>query len=99
VIEFAVIFLPVGLFFVVLLFTTKMIMALIVLMAAGVSTFVAVALVTSMVVTVLATMMSVVWVTAASDGKMSHLLLFWLLLLLELVKDTGRFVGSLTLLE
>ncbi len=30
---------------------------------------------------------------------MSCLVLFWLLLLLELVKDTGRFNGSLTLLK
>ncbi len=36
---------------------------------------------------------------AVSDGKMSRLLLFWVLLLLELVKDTGRFIGSLTLLD
>ncbi len=30
---------------------------------------------------------------------MSRLLLFWLLFLLELVKDAGRFIGSLTLLK
>ncbi len=36
---------------------------------------------------------------AASNGKMSSLLLFQLILLLELVKGTGCFVGSLTLLK
>ncbi len=36
---------------------------------------------------------------AASNGKMSYLLLFWLLFLLDHVKDAGRFIGSLTLLE
>jgi hypothetical protein len=30
---------------------------------------------------------------------MSRLLLVWLLLLLDLVKDAGHFIGSLTLLE
>ncbi len=44
-------------------------------------------------------MMPVVWTMAISNRKMSHLLLLWLLLLLELVKDTICFVGSLALLK
>jgi hypothetical protein len=37
---------------------------------------------------------------AAHDGKMSHLLLFWLLLVLgDLLKNAGHCIGSLTLLE
>jgi hypothetical protein len=52
-----------------------------------------------MEVTVLATMMPVVQVTAARDRKMSRLLFVWLFLLLELVKDAGCFIGSLRLLR
>ncbi len=61
---------------------------------------VAIALVTSMIVTLLAMKLPVDQITAARDGKMSRLLLFWLLLVLgDLFKDAGRFIGSLTLLK
>ncbi len=95
----AVIFLLIELFLVVLLFATRVIMALILAMATVVWLFVMIRLVALMVVTVLATMIPVVQVTVTSNGKMSHLLFFWLLLLLELVKEVGRFIGSLTLLK
>jgi hypothetical protein len=99
VIMFAVIFLLVVIFLVVLLFATRMIMAFIVLMATVMLMFVTIALVPSMVVTILVTMMLVVQVMAASDGNMSRLLFLWLFLLLELTKEAGRFVGNLTLLQ
>ncbi len=99
VIAFAINFLLVGLFLVVLLFATRMIGALIVLMATVMLLSVAIVLVASMVVMFFGMMLPVAWVTAASNKKMSRLLLFWLLLLLELVKDAGCFIGSLTLLE
>jgi hypothetical protein len=45
-------------------------------------------------------MLPVAQFRAVHDGKMSHLLLFWLLLVLDdLVKNASRFIGSLTLLE
>ncbi len=96
---FAVIFLLVGLFLVVLLFTRRMIMVLIVSMSTVMLLFIAIALVTLMLVAVLAAIMLVVQVTAARNRKISRLLFFWLLLLLELVKDTGSFLGCLALLE
>ncbi len=100
VIVLAIILLLVGLFvLVVLAFATRVIMASIFLMATVMLLFIVIALVALMVVVVLATMLPVARITAASDRKMSRLLLFWLLLLLELVKDTSCFISSLTLLE
>jgi hypothetical protein len=78
---------------------TRVIIATIVLMVNIVPAFSAINLVALIIVTVLVTMMTVVWAMAASDRKMSRLLLLWLLLLLELAKDTGCFVGSLALLK
>ncbi len=72
---------------------------MIILMVTMVSAFVTILPVASMVVANLATMMPVVQVMAVSNRKMCCLLFLWLLLLLELVKDTGRFFGSLTLFE
>jgi hypothetical protein len=47
-----------------------------------------------------AKMLLVAHFMAAHDRKMSHLLLFWLLLVLgDLLKNTSRFVGRLTLLK
>ncbi len=79
VIMFAIILLVIGLFLVVLLFVTRVIVASIVLMATVMLSFVSIALVASMVAVDLASMLSVAWVAAVRDGKMSHLLLFWLL--------------------
>jgi hypothetical protein len=98
-IVFVVIFLLIGVFLVVLFFVTRMIMASIILMATVVSMFVMFALVALMVVAVLAMMIPVVQVMPASNRKMSCLLFLWLLLLLELVKDAGCFIGNLTLLR
>ncbi len=83
----------------VLLFAMRVVATLIISMATVVSAFIVIALVTLMVVTVLATMMLVVLATGTSNRKMSHLLLLWLFLLLELVKVTGSFVGRLALLK
>jgi hypothetical protein len=62
---------------------------------------VAITLVTSMVVAILVAMMlPVACFMAACNGKMSHLLLFWLLFVLgNLLKNAGLFVGRLTLLK
>jgi hypothetical protein len=89
----------VGLFLVVLLHATRVIVASIVLMATVILLFVAIALVALMAVAVLAILLPVSGVTSASNGKMSCLLLFWQLFLPELVKDAGRFIGSLILLK
>jgi hypothetical protein len=99
VITFAIISFLVVLFLEVLLFAMRVVGASIIAMASVVLVFVAVALVALMVVTVLATMMPVVQTTAASDRKMSRFLLLWLFLFIELVKDTGHFVGNLALLK
>ncbi len=99
VIVFVVVSLLVGLKLEVLLFGTRVIIALIVLMAAIVPAFIAIALVTSMAVAVFGTMMPVVSVTAVGNREMSRLYLLLLLLLLELVKDTSHFFGSLALLK
>jgi hypothetical protein len=61
--------------------------------------FVAIVLVALIVVAVFATMMPVVQAMAASDRKMSRLLLFWLLVLLHLAKENGCFIGSFALLK
>ncbi len=98
VIVFVVNFLLIRLFLVFPLFATRVIVASIVPMATVMLLFVVIAPVTLMVVAVLATLMPVVQVTAVSDRKMSRLLLFWLLFLLELVKDAARIIGSLILL-
>jgi hypothetical protein len=65
------------------------------------SSVVVAASVALMIVTVLVAMMhQVARFTAACDGKMSRLLLFWLLLVLGvLLKNNSRFVSCLTLLE
>jgi hypothetical protein len=68
-------------------------------MATVMSSVIAIASVALMVVAILATTLPVAQITAASDRKMSRLLLFRLLLLLDLFKNAGHFIGSLTLLE
>ncbi len=72
---------------------------MIISIATFVLVFVMIVLVDSMVVKVLVTMMPVVQTMAVSDRKMSFFFLLWLFLLLELIKDSGRFVGSLALLQ
>ncbi len=99
VITLAIIPLLLGLFFVVLVFATRVIMVLIVLMATVMSLVVAIALVALTAIAIFATMLRVAQIMDASDGKMSRLLLFWLLLLLDPVMDTSCFIGSLTLLK
>jgi hypothetical protein len=99
VIALAIILLLVGLFLVVLVFMTRVIVVLIVLILTVMLPVIPIALVTFMVVVVLATMLPVACITAASNGKMSRLLLFWLLFLHDLVKVSGCFIGSLTLFE
>jgi hypothetical protein len=100
VIVLVIILLLVGLFvLLVLVFAGRVVVALIVSMLAVMSLVIAIVLVTSMVVAVLAMILSVAQITAASDGKMSRHHLFQLLFLLDLVKDAGRFIVSLTLLE
>jgi hypothetical protein len=94
VITLAIILLLIGLAaLMVLVVTTRMIVALIVLMRIASSLVIVIASVTSMIVAPFATMLLVAQIAAACDGKMSCRLLFWLL------KDAGRFIGSLTLLE
>jgi hypothetical protein len=81
----AIILLLVGFFvLVVLVFATREIMALMILMTIVRSSVIAIALVASMVLVILATMLPVSGITAARDGKMSRLLLFGLFLLLDL---------------
>ncbi len=99
VIALAIIPLLLGLFLGLLVFATRVIMALIVLMATVMSLVVGITLVDLMVVAIFATMLWVAQIMDARDGKMSRLLLFWLLLLLDLVMDTSCFIGSLTLLK
>jgi hypothetical protein len=84
---------------VVLVFVMRVAVALIFLMMIVRSLVVVVALVASMVVMILATMLPIAQITAAHDRKMSHLLLIQLVLLLDLLKDAGRFIGSLALLK
>jgi hypothetical protein len=74
-------------------------MDLIILMATVMLLFVTFALVALMVVKILAMMLPVAQITTASNKKMSRLLLFWLLFLLDLVKDVGHSISSLTLLK
>jgi hypothetical protein len=101
VIMLAIILLLIGLVaLVVLVFVMRVIVVSIILMMIIGSSVVAFAFVASMIVAILATILPVAWITAAHEGKMSRLLLFWLLLLLgNLLKNAGRFFGSLTLLE
>ncbi len=96
----AIILLLVGLFVLeVLVFATRVIVALIVLMTFAMSLVVTIVSVALMVVEILAIMLPVAQITAASNKKMRRLLLFWLLFLLDLVKDASCFIGSLTLLK
>ena len=101
VIALATILLLIGLVALVVLFvTTRPIVVLIVLMTIVGLSVVAIALVALMIVTLLAMMLLVHQITAACDGKTSHLLLFWLLLVLSnLLKNASRFINSLTLLK
>ncbi len=57
------------------------------------------ALVASMEVSILAAMLLVAGIMAVRNGKMSRLLLFRLFPFLDLLKDAGRFIGSLALLK
>jgi hypothetical protein len=100
VIALAIILFLVGLFvLVVLFFATRVIVASIVSMTVVMLLVIAIVLVASMVVAVLATMLPVAQIAAVRNGKMSRFLLFWLFFFLDLLKDSGRFIGSLTLLK
>jgi hypothetical protein len=100
VIALAITLLLVGLFaFVVLVFATRVIMALIFSMLTVMLSFFAMMSVASMVVTIFATMLPVAQILAASNSKISRILLFQLFFLLDLVKDVGRFISSLTWLK
>ncbi len=80
---------------------TKMIVMLIILTMIVGLVVVMIVLVALMIVAVLVAMiLPVAGFTAACNGKMSRLLLFWLLLILgNLLKNAGCFVGCLTLLK
>ncbi len=100
VIALAIILLLVGIFvLVVLVFVTRIIVTLIVSIATVILLVVRITLVASMVVAVLVAILPVAQIMDASDRKMSHLLLFWLIFLLDLVKNAVCFIGSLTLLK
>jgi hypothetical protein len=103
VIMLAIILLLIGLVaLVVLIIATRVIVSLIVLMTIVGPLVIAIVLVALKIVTLLAMMLPVAQITAASGRKMSRLLLFWLLLVLgNLLKNAGRFIGigSLTLLK
>jgi hypothetical protein len=99
VIALAIILLLMQLFvLVVLVFATRVIMASIVLMTIVRLLVVVIVSVALMVVVILAMMLRVAQITAMRDGKMNHFLCFWLLLL-DLLKDAGHFISSLTLLK
>ncbi len=78
-----------------------MIVAFIVLMTMAGSAIVAIVSVTPMIVAIfVSTMLPVAQFTATRSRKMSHFLLFWLLLVLDnLLKNASRLVGCLTLLK
>jgi hypothetical protein len=101
VIALAIILLLIGLLaLVVLVVATRMILASIVSMRIVGSLVIVIVPVALMIVALFALMLSVAWFTAARDGKMSHLLLFWLLFVLgNLLKNAGCFIVSLTFLE
>ena len=100
VIALTIILLLVGLFvLVVLVFATRVIVVSIVLMTIIILLIVTIVPVALVVVMILATMLLVAQITAASNGKMGHLLFFLLFHLLDLLKDTSHFIGSLMLLE
>ncbi len=85
----------------VLVVASRTIVALIVLMTIVRSAIVAIALVALMVVAIfMTTMLLVAWFTATRSRKLSHFLLFLLLLVLgDLLKNASHLVGCLTLLE
>ncbi len=62
---------------------------------------IAIALVALIIVSIFVVeMLLVAWFTAAHDGKMSRFLLFWLhYVLVDLLKNTSRFVGCSTLIR
>ncbi len=102
VIALAIILLVIGLgAFWVLVITSRVIVALVILMTIARLVIVAITSVTSMIVAVVTTaMLSVAWFRATCGGKMSHFLFLWLLLILgNLIKNASRLVGRLTLLE
>ncbi len=72
-----------------------------VLMTIGGSAIIAIASVAQMIVVIfVATILLVVQFTAMHGRKMSHFLFCWLLLVLgDLLKNSSRFVGCLTLLK
>jgi hypothetical protein len=97
----AIILLLIGLFvLVVLVFTTRVVVALIILMmivrlfVAVIALVDAIASVPLMVFRILAMMPPVAQITAACDRKMSHLLLFGLFLLLDLLKDAAALSAA-----
>jgi hypothetical protein len=85
---------------IVLVVVTRMILASIVLMTIVVLLVITIMSVALMMVALLVTKLLVARVTAAPIGKMSCLLLFWLLPVLgDLLKNASRFIGSLTLIK
>jgi hypothetical protein len=100
VIALAIILILIGLFvLVVLVFAMRVIAVSIISLTIVMSSVIMIALVALMVVAILAMMLLVAQVTAVCDGKISRPLLSWLFLLLDLLKNAGCFIGSLTLLE
>jgi hypothetical protein len=85
----------------VLVVALRTIVALIVLIIIVGLAIVAIASIAPMIVAIfVATMLLVAQCTAMRSRKMSHFLLFWLLLEIgNLLKNTSHFVGCLTLLE
>ncbi len=85
----------------VLVVALRMIMALIILMMIVRLAIIAIVLIAFMVVAIfVATMLLVAWFTATRGRKISHFLLFWLLLVLgDLLENASCLVGCLTLPE
>jgi hypothetical protein len=86
-----------GLFLEVLFVATRVTVAAIIVVTTIVLVFVAIVLVALVMVISLATMMPVVWTTAANDRRMSHFLPFGCFF--SLACQGYRFVRSLALLE
>ncbi len=101
VIVLVIILLVVGLgSFRVLVVTSRVIMALVILMTIARLVVIAIASVASMIVAVVTTAMLIAaWLLATCGRKMSHFLFLWLLLILgNLIKNASHLVGCLTLL-
>jgi hypothetical protein len=101
VIALAIIILLIGLVaLIVLAVAMRVIVASINLMTIVGSLVATIASVILMMATLMAMILPVAGFMALRDGKTVHLLPFWLLLVLgNLLKNSGRFIGSLTLLK